>query len=384
MTPQIREIGIYPDARVGPRRGTLAVLRDRHGMTGIGEASPLVGHSPETLEAANSVLERFDLALLPPPIPAPRWEATLLTSFQCVAEESPAAAMALETAWIDLAAQQADLPFAAFLSGEMASGARVPVNVLVNSLDQESSLHRIKRALSAGITTVKLKATDIHNVQVTLDMIASIRREWGDAVSIRVDANGAWPLDLAMPVLKKLADWGVEYCEQPVPRGELRMLSPSPVPLAADESLTDMKELEAFLGIPAKRINEFLRGLVTPEDVLKAAPEGFSPPVKVFVLKPMVLGGILRSRRIARIAAERGIRYTVTHLFDGATAFAAYAEFAVSLQPPPLACGLFPHDATAAAGTVDDSHFDGSCVRSAHQPGLGVNRGAILDAALDR
>jgi len=163
----------------------------------------------------------------------------------------------------------------------------------------------------------------------------------------------------------------------------LRMLSPSPVPLAADESLTDMKELEAFLGIPAERVNAYLRGLATPEDVLKAAPESFSPPVKVFVLKPMVLGGILRSRKFARIAAERGIRSTVTHLFDGATAFAAYAELAVSLQPPPLACGLFPHDATAA-GTVDDSHFDGSCVRSTHQPGLGVNRGAILDAAIDR
>ncbi|HRU25053.1 MAG TPA: hypothetical protein P5569_13995, partial [Candidatus Latescibacteria bacterium] len=68
MTPQIREIGIYPDVRVAPRRGTLVMLRDGHGMTGIGEASPLAGHSPETLETANSVLKRFDLALLPPPI----------------------------------------------------------------------------------------------------------------------------------------------------------------------------------------------------------------------------------------------------------------------------------------------------------------------------
>lgn len=161
------------------------------------------------------------------------------------------------------------------------------------------------------------------------------------------------------------------------------MLGPSPVPLAADESLTDMEELEAFLGIRAERINEYLRGLTTSEDVLKAAPEAFSPPVEVFVLKPMVLGGILRSRRIARIAAERGIRSTVTHLFDGAIAFAAYAEFAASLQPPPLACGLFPHDAIPVTGTVDGSHFDGSCVRSARLPGLGVNRGAILDAALD-
>ena len=384
MTPRIREIRIYPDASVGPRRGTLVVLKDGHGITGIGEASPLAGHSPETLEAANSVLNRFDPDLLPPPIPAPRWEGTLLTSLRDVAEKSPAAAMALETAWIDLAAQLAGLPFAAFLSDELRAGRRVPVNILVNSPEHESSLQRIDRALAAGISTVKLKAGDVHNVQATLDMIGRIQRKWGDSLSIRVDANGSWPLDQAIPALKKFADFGIEYCEQPVQKGKLRVLSSSPVPLAADESLVDPGELEAFAGIRAERISEYLGGLTTSEDVLKTASESFSPPVKVFVLKPMVLGGILRSRRIARIAAGRGIRCTVTHLFDGAVAFAAYAEFAVSLQPPPLACGLYPHDATTAARSGNEKHFDGCCVRSARQPGLGLNRGAILDAALDR
>jgi hypothetical protein len=97
----------------------------------------------------------------------------------------------------------------------------------------------------------------------------------------------------------------------------------------------------------------------------------------VLVLKPAILGGLLRARELAVRAQQHGKDVVVTHLFDGPFAMAAGCELALSLPRPPLACGLAPHaDLPAFAEGLEGLDVPQLAlprfVRSSGGPGLAV------------
>ena len=65
--------------------------------------------------------------------------------------------------------------------------------------------------------------------------------------NLRVDANGGWSLDDAQKMLKWLFKMGVEYVEQPLPKGEeedLKFLFKNrPLPIFVDESCRNSKDI---------------------------------------------------------------------------------------------------------------------------------------------
>jgi L-alanine-DL-glutamate epimerase-like enolase superfamily enzyme len=68
------------------------------------------------------------------------------------------------------------------------------------------------------------------------DRVAAVRELWPGA--IRVDINEYWTLDEALESLPRLAELGVEYCEQPLPAGDpggARLKAESPLPIYVDE-----------------------------------------------------------------------------------------------------------------------------------------------------
>jgi L-alanine-DL-glutamate epimerase-like enolase superfamily enzyme len=160
---------------------------------------------------------------------------------------------------------------------------------------------------------------------------------------IRLDPNAAWTLDEARRRLAALGPVAPSFVEQPVAAGDLHRLGEHAVPWAADESLADPELAERLLSA---------RGCAA------------------FVLKPPVLGGLLRARALALRAAERGIGVVVTHFFDGPHAMAAACELALSLPARPLACGLAPHDALGGV-TVPQLASPG-LVRPSGGVGLGL------------
>jgi len=89
------------------------------------------------------------------------------------------------------------------------------------------------------------------------------------------------------------------------------------VPIAADEDVTSIDAARKVLDLEA---------------------------ASVLVLKPMVLGGLLRTRRIVELAAERGVSVVVTTTIDSGIGTAAALHLAATLPESGLAFGLATGD----------------------------------------
>jgi L-alanine-DL-glutamate epimerase-like enolase superfamily enzyme len=91
---------------------------------------------------------------------------------------------------------------------------------------------------------IKIKVDGVRHV----DWIRVVREEAPNARLV-VDANQSWTTTLIHNLLPELLDLGIEFIEQPVPRGrdtDLDGLN-SPIPLVADESCTDRRSLPGLV-----------------------------------------------------------------------------------------------------------------------------------------
>jgi L-alanine-DL-glutamate epimerase-like enolase superfamily enzyme len=70
--------------------------------------------------------------------------------------------------------------------------------------------------------------------------------------TIRVDANEGWTPEQSVALLRELARFDIEFCEQPIPAGtpeRLRWIRErSPIPIVTDEDSKDASDLPALLG----------------------------------------------------------------------------------------------------------------------------------------
>lgn len=289
------------------RRGCLVCLEDEAGHEGLGEATPLPGYSPDTVEGATAALEMVtsDLASAPDSVNAVgAWLDTLEPL-----ERSPAARFALESALFSLLARRTQTSVAG-LFGAPAS-RRVPVNGVVTSADCSTWLDEARALASRGLHTVKIK---IGKGDFAREHAALVALRAAVPVALRLDANGRLG-DRAAEKLDALVDVQPDFVEEPVSGEALLSLGRRAVPWVADESLA----------VDALR-----------ERLLVAVG------ITAVVLKPAVLGGYLRCRALASEAAARGLGVVVTHLFDGDVAHGAACELALSLDGV-LACGLDRH-----------------------------------------
>ena len=144
----------------------------------------------------------------------------------------------LETALCDLSnggrRVVVDTPF---VHGETT----IPINGLVwmGSFDEMSA--RIEEKLSAGFTTIKLKIGAI-DFESELELIRLLRGRFSsETLTIRVDDNGGFSPEEALPKLNRLAAYGIHSCEQPIKPNqwaEMRKIcAESPIHIALDEEL---------------------------------------------------------------------------------------------------------------------------------------------------
>ena len=144
----------------------------------------------------------------------------------------------LETALCDLSnggrRVVVDTPF---VHGETT----IPINGLVwmGSFDEMSA--RIEEKLLAGFSTIKLKIGAI-DFESELELIRQLRGRFSsETLTIRVDANGGFSPEEALPKLNRLAAYGIHSCEQPIKSNqwaEMRKIcAESPIHIALDEEL---------------------------------------------------------------------------------------------------------------------------------------------------
>jgi L-Ala-D/L-Glu epimerase len=77
-----------------------------------------------------------------------------------------------------------------------------------------------------------------------VDRVRAVRET--TAAPLQVDVNEYWTLDEALDSLPKLAELGVDYCEQPLPAGDPdgpRLKAESPVPIYVDEDCHRLQDV---------------------------------------------------------------------------------------------------------------------------------------------
>jgi L-alanine-DL-glutamate epimerase-like enolase superfamily enzyme len=321
-------------------------LWDDAGRLGQGEASPLPGHSPDTLADCRAVLERVPWGALPDLDPirplAPQIAAADLVPTSC-----PAARFAVETALLDLVAQRAGRP-AWSLLGARTGAQPIALAALIDASDARTALRDAERALERGVGTLKAKIGRPGAFQAELASLRALRRTLGGGTRLRADANGAFAAAEAGERLAALADLGLEFVEEPVPAADLARLTAPPVPLALDESLAPPGSWERLSG----RLAELHCTTV--------------------VLKPMLLGGLFRTANLAARARERGLAVVVSHLFDGPVALAAAAALALAVASPGCASGLDRHVGLSSWPALDVPLVGPAALIPDGRPGLGI------------
>ena len=301
------------------REGFLVQLVDEEGRVGHGEAMPLPEFGTESLDTCGQVI-RSHLKALRDQVLSDNLEA-IEGAFTKPKEDllkAPAADHAVELALLDLLAQRRGSPLCRLLSPSARS--EVHVNALLTAETSQDLAEQARQAVAEGYRTLKLKVAG-RPLEEDMARVRAVREAVGPEVKIRVDANGGWPEPEAQEALERLGEYGLELCEQPVAPEDVKALGRLQrrvqFPLAADEALSVPGAIPELLG--------------TTEDM---------PAARVFVLKPMVLGGLLPALILARQAGRQGLEAFVTSSLDGVVSRAGAAHLAAALPSGRLAAGL--------------------------------------------
>jgi L-alanine-DL-glutamate epimerase-like enolase superfamily enzyme len=191
-------------------------------------------------------------------------------------------------------AAAAGVGLARFLAGsDAALPERVPVNDLIGDADPRACAQRATEAVARGQSMVKVKVTAER--ELDLQRIAAIRAAQ-PAIGIRIDPNECWPVEWAGEQLRAMERFGIDYCEEPLPRGTplsayAALRRQTVVPIALDDSVRSLNDVELIAAV--------------------GAADGL-------ILKAQRVGGPDRLLAIVRAAAQHGLWCTVTSSLETA------------------------------------------------------------------
>ncbi len=315
------------------------------GLVGLGEADPLPPFTEESWAGVMGTIEGVLGPLLMGRDPRDILEHRLLADRAL--EGDLLAKGALDMALWDLLGKSNGTPVWRLLGGKLRGS--VPLLWPFGSGTSAQDLERIqaKRAEGYGTFMIKMGALPI---ETEIQRAQAIQERFGDEIRWNVDANQGWDLGMATRFMQGTRGCGLDFVEQPVPRGDLAGLRTlrglATHPISADE------------------------GVQTAAEALVLAGEGL---VDVFSLKVTKNGGISRSLDIAAVARLQGLGVLVNSMIELGITQAAALQLAVTL--PNLVPG--GHCFMSTLRLTDDITSFRGLVRRAEVhvpdlPGLGV------------
>ncbi len=205
------------------------------GLYGMGEANPTWGITGETQAmnlAAASDLSKIILHKDPLDIETRIREISRYLIYNSTLRS------AFDMALYDLLGKAAGLPLYAVLGGGKRSfwtdntiGIDEPEEMARKAVDYKKQ----------GFKAIKVKLGE--GAERDIERIRRIRKEIGEELPIRIDANQGWDYKTAVTVLHALEPMGIEYCEQPIARWDYenlrRIREKTTIAIMADESLFD-------------------------------------------------------------------------------------------------------------------------------------------------
>jgi O-succinylbenzoate synthase len=199
----------------------------------------------------------------------------------------------------------------------------IAVNATVPAVPAESVAEILARF--DGCRTAKVKVAEPgQRLADDVARVRAVREAMGAEGRIRVDANGAWNVDEAEHAIHALAEFDLEYVEQPC---------------ASVEELTELRRRVKYMGIPIAA-DESVRKAADPLAVARAGA------ADLLVIKAQPLGG---ARRALAIVAEAGLPVVVSSALDTSVGLAMGVALAAALPELDYDCGL----GTAALFTAD-------------------------------
>lgn len=329
------------------RAFSVLTLTRGDGTRGLGEASPLPGYCPESLDDATEelrVLVDAPLQVNPVATPLEILESTLGERLP----SHPSSRFAAETALLDWLGQSRGCPLHRIVAGD-ADRDPIPIADLVGESDASVWAARADVLVESGATHMKLKVgVDLRR---EVEALLEVRRSHPN-LPLRLDGNGRISVDDLRRHAAALELLQLELFEEPVPPPEWARVLDLPLPFGLDESLRD--------SVLSSRLLETGR-------------------IHAVVLKPMVLGGFRASLAVAERAAEVDAGFLVSHTFDGPIGRAATAELALVLQTP-LAAGLGTHPALDLWPPHHSAALAGRTIVPHDAPGLGLYFDEAADA----
>ncbi|MBL1215378.1 MAG: o-succinylbenzoate synthase [Ignavibacteriae bacterium] len=167
----------------------------------------------------------------------------------------------------------------------------IKVNALV---DIRSPFNTAETSLifkEAGFGTIKFKIGR-DNFSDDLEALNKTRKVIGKEANFRIDVNGKWSLNEAEEKLKYLEIINLEYAEQPTADTDdlIKLARNSKIPIAADESIRMITDAEKII----------------------------NSDISCLVIKPALIGGILNTLKIIKMAESAGKSIVISSSFESA------------------------------------------------------------------
>lgn len=189
----------------------------------------------------------------------------------------------------------------------------IPINGLVWMGSLADMRAQAIEKITAGFETVKLKIGALDWPQELLLLRELRAHAPATALTIRVDANGAFAPTEIGAVLEELARIDIHSIEQPISAGQVdemtKLCAQTPVPIALDEELIGVNE----------RVQKCsLLDAIRPQYI---------------ILKPSLHGGLSGVREWIQLAEERGIGWWLTSALESAIGLSAIVQFGACYAP---------------------------------------------------
>lgn len=196
--------------------------------------------------------------------------------------------------------------------GELPEPGRssIPVNVTIPATDPDTASALV---LESGAHTAKVKIADRDDAEEDdILRVRAVRQALGPEGHLRVDVNAGWDLETASNRLERLAEFDLQYVEQPV------------------ATLEDMKELRRRIGVPIAA-DELVRQSPHPLQVIE---EGAAD---LLILKVQPMGGV---SRVLDLAHRSSIPVVISSALETSVGMYGGLLAASLLAELPYACGL--------------------------------------------
>jgi o-succinylbenzoate synthase len=204
----------------------------------------------------------------------------------------------------DLAAKQANQPLYQFLGGEKR---KIETDITIGINTPEAMAATAVKYKQQGYKIIKVKLGKQPDADI--ERIKQIRNAVGFDIALRLDANQGWSFDDAVFSLQNLAQYNIQFCEQPMRTYNDELLPElcqlSPIPIMADESVYTHWDTERIIrNKAAKYIN----------------------------IKFAKSGGINEAIKINQIAEQNGMNCMQGGMLESRLALTANVHFAMAFK----------------------------------------------------